>query len=76
MTKTTVYLPEELKKALARVAAEQRRSEAELLREAVTALTAGAGALAPRLPLFRAKGPSIAGNIDKALNGFGGFGRS
>lgn len=71
MTKTTVYLPEALKKALARVAAEQRRSEADLLREAVASLTAGAGSPAPRLPLFRAKGPSIARSIDKALEGFG-----
>jgi Arc/MetJ-type ribon-helix-helix transcriptional regulator len=71
MKKTTVYLPEELKKALARVAAEQRRSEADLLREAVALLTAAAATPAPRLPLFRAKGPSIAGNIDKALDGFG-----
>jgi hypothetical protein len=76
MTKTTVYLPAELKKALARVAAEQRRSEADLLREAVASLTAGARAPAPRLPLFRGKGPSIAGDIDKALSGFGGGGRS
>lgn len=71
MTKTTVYLPDDLKKALARLAAEQRRSEADLLREAVASLTAGSAAPAPRLPLFRAKGPSIAGNIDKALAGFG-----
>jgi hypothetical protein len=71
MKKTTVYLPEELKKALARVAREQRRSEADLLRQAVAALTADSTAPAPRLPLFRAKGPSIAGGIDKALDGFG-----
>jgi hypothetical protein len=71
MKKTTVYLPDDLKKALARVAAEQRRSEAELLREAVASLTAGAAAPAPRLPLFRAKGASIAADIDKALGGFG-----
>ena len=71
MVKTTVYLPAELKKALARVAAEQRRSEADLLREAVASLTAAASAPAPRLPLFRAKGQSIASNIDKALEGLG-----
>jgi hypothetical protein len=71
MTKTTVYLPEALKKALALAAAEQGRSEADLIREAVASLTAGAGAPSPRLPLFRAKGPSIAGSIDRALEGFG-----
>ena len=71
-----MYLPANLKRALARAAAAQRRSEADLLREAVALLTADAGAPPPRLPLFRAKGPSIAGDIDKALSGFGGAGRS
>jgi Arc/MetJ-type ribon-helix-helix transcriptional regulator len=71
MTKTTVYLPDELKKALARVARQRRQSEAELLREAVARLTGEAEAPAPVLPLFRAKGPSIAHDIDRALSGFG-----
>lgn len=71
MKKTTVYLPDDLKRALARVAAQRQLSEAELLREAVGAITAAAEAPAPRLPLFRGKGPSIAAEIDKALKGFG-----
>ena len=40
MKKTTVYLPDELKAALERAAA-QGRSEAELVREAVRELTQG-----------------------------------
>jgi Arc/MetJ-type ribon-helix-helix transcriptional regulator len=72
MTKTTVYLPAELKRALTRVARQRRCSEAELLREALSRLTDEAEAPAPRLPLFRARGPSIAENIDRALEGFGG----
>jgi hypothetical protein len=71
MMKTTVYLPLELKKALTRLARERRSSEAELLREAVLALTREVEAPAPRLPLFRAKGPSIAEDIDRGLAGFG-----
>jgi hypothetical protein len=71
MKKTTVYLPDALKRALARVAAERQLSEAELLREAVAAITAASDVPAPRLPLFRSKGLSIAGDIDKALKGFG-----
>ena len=71
MTKTTVYLPDDLKKALARVAAARQRSEADLIREAIALVTAQADVPAPRLPLFRGKGPSIAGNVDKALEGFG-----
>ena len=38
MTKTTVYLPLELKRALTRLARQRRCSEAELLREAVARL--------------------------------------
>jgi hypothetical protein len=71
MTKTTVYLPSELKTALARLARERRCSEAELLREAVSRLTREGEAPAPRLPLFRASGPSIAADVDGALQGFG-----
>ena len=71
MTKTTVYLPRELKQALTRAARQRGRSEADLLREAVARLTGDADAPAPRLPLFRAKGPSIAGDVDRALSGFG-----
>jgi Arc/MetJ-type ribon-helix-helix transcriptional regulator len=71
MTKTTVYLPPELKRALTRVARQRRCSEAELLREAVARLTGGAEAPAPRLPLFRSTGPSIAEDVDRALAGFG-----
>jgi Arc/MetJ-type ribon-helix-helix transcriptional regulator len=71
MTKTTVYLPSELKQALARVARQRRCSEAELLREAVQRLTGEAQAPLPRLPLFRATGSSIADDPDQALEGFG-----
>jgi hypothetical protein len=71
MTKTTVYLPKALKQALARTARQRRQSEAELLREAVARLTGETEDPAPRLPLFRAKGPSIAQDVDSGLVGFG-----
>ena len=71
MTKTTVYLPPELKRALRRVAAQRRCSEAELVREAVSRLTGEAAAAVPTLPLFRSTGPSIAEHVDRALEGFG-----
>lgn len=71
MMKTTVYLPPELKRALSRVAGQRRCSEAALLRDAVSRLTSEADAPAPKLPLFRATGPSIAEDIDRALEGFG-----
>jgi hypothetical protein len=71
MTKTTVYLPPDLKQALARVARERQCSEAELLREAVARLTGEAAPPPPTLPLFRSKGRSIAEDVEGALKGFG-----
>lgn len=71
MTKTTVYLPADVKRALTRVARQRRSSEAELVREAVSRLVGESDAPAPRLPLFRSKGPSIAEAVDRALEGFG-----
>lgn len=71
MTKTTVYLPRELKRALARTARQRGCSEAALLREAVARITSDADTPAPTLPLFRSAGPSIAEDIDAALDGFG-----
>ena len=71
MEKTTVYLPRALKAALKRLARQRKCSEAELLREAVARLTEQADAPMPTLPLFRSTGPSIAEDIDRALDGFG-----
>jgi predicted transcriptional regulator len=71
MEKTTVYLPPELKRALARVAAARAQSEAQLIREALSAATAGAEAPRPRLPLFESGKAGLAEGIEKALAGFG-----
>ena len=71
MTKTSVYLPADLKKALAHLARQRGRSEADLVREAVARITQEAASPAPRLPLFRSSGPSIAEDVDAALKGFG-----
>jgi hypothetical protein len=69
MEKTTVYLPRELKRALKRAARQREVSEAELLRQAVVRIAGEDGAPAPRLPLFRSSGPSIAEDIDRTLDG-------
>lgn len=71
MVKTTLYLPADLKQALRRLAEARGCSEAQLLREAVARLTSEVAAPDPRLPLFRSTGPSIAEDIDSALEGFG-----
>ncbi len=69
MQKTTVYLPDDLKRALEQAAASRGCSEAELIREAVRALTGGAAR--PRLPLFRSGQRGLAERVDQALKGFG-----
>lgn len=71
MHRTTVYLPDDLKRALERLAATRRCTEAELVREAVRALTSAAEAAAPRIPLFKSGEPRLAERVDEALRGFG-----
>ena len=71
MKKTTVYLPEDLKSALGRIAAQRGRSEAELIREAVRDLIRDSEAPRPRLPLFSSDDPTLAERLDEELAGFG-----
>jgi hypothetical protein len=73
MHKTTIYLPEVMKSALERAAAEDSRSEAELIREAIAEKLAGRERPRPRVPL-RAEGlgdPLLAERVDELLDGFG-----
>lgn len=71
MDKTTVYLPRELKAALARAARAQRKSEAELIREGVRAVTGAYGSPDPVLPLFASGDETLAERVDEELAGFG-----
>ncbi len=71
MHKTTIYLPDDLKRELERVAAARGCSEAELFREAVRALAEEAASPRPRLPLFRSGKRGLAERVDRALAGFG-----
>ncbi len=71
MNKTTVYLPEELKQSLRRMAAASGRSEAELIREAVAAQVSASDQPRPRGQLFASGDPSLAEHADEALAGFG-----
>ena len=72
MQKTTVYIPEDVKRALGKVAAARGVSEAELIREALRALTSKATPPSPRLPLFKSGTPRLAERVDEALLEFGG----
>lgn len=73
MVKTTVYLPEDLKASLERVAAEQNRSEAELIREAIRVLVSVGAPVKPRVPLVGTGlgDPTAAERVDELLDGFG-----
>lgn len=72
MKKTTVYLPDDLKRDLERAAATTGTSEAELIREGVQNVVEIRLTPRPRGPLFDSRDPSLAGNADELLaDGFG-----
>lgn len=73
--KTTVYLDADALRAVKRLARAQARSEAEIIREAVSRYVAGAPR--PRLRSIGAgKGPAdLAARADDYLAGFGGRSR-
>ena len=68
MRKTTIYLPDELKAAVAGEAERSGRSEAEVIRAAVAAAVAPQRPT-PRPALFSAE--PIADRVDELLAGFG-----
>jgi plasmid stability protein len=72
MKRTTIYLPDELKAALERTAMAESRSEAEIVRAALTSATATHAYPPPRLPLFDSGDPTLAERVDEELaRGFG-----
>ena len=71
MIKTTVYIEEEAKRALAGIARAQERSEADLIRSAIDQLIDSERPPKPRLPLFSSGEPDLAERVDEALHGFG-----
>ncbi len=71
MTKTTVYLPEDLKHAVSRIAAASGRSEAEVIREAIRTLVRRSDRPRPRGGLFASGDPSLSERTEEALAGFG-----
>ena len=71
MEKTTVYLTPRQKAALARAARAEQKSEAELIREGVDAVTARHRVAEPTLPLFESGQSDLAERVDELLDGFG-----
>jgi predicted transcriptional regulator len=75
MVKTTVYLPEKLKRQVKRAAARTKQSEAQIIREAIEAAMRRQVPPQPRIPLFEEGlgDPTIAERVDELLKK--GFGR-
>jgi Arc/MetJ-type ribon-helix-helix transcriptional regulator len=71
MRKTTVYLPDQLKGRLERVAVDSGRSEADLIREGIELVSGPVGGAKPRLPLFESGEPELAERAEEHLAGFG-----
>ena len=71
MKRMTIYLPDDLKDALERVAAERAQSKTELVREAVRNLIRNSETPRPRVPLFSSGDPTLAERFDEELTGFG-----
>lgn len=71
MEKTNVYLTEQQKRALAKAAAAQGRSEADMIRAAIDLITAARPTRKPTLPLFESGVEDLATRHDELLEGFG-----
>ncbi|MCL6641024.1 MAG: antitoxin [Candidatus Rokubacteria bacterium] len=71
MEKTTVYLTAAQKRALARAARSEGRSEAELIRAGIDLVTARHRTAEPTLPLFESGQADLAERADELLEGFG-----
>jgi phytoene/squalene synthetase len=71
MHKTTVYLPDDLKRALAEAATNEGCSEADMIRQALRRVVQRKRAPRPRVPLFVSGRRGLAERADKALTGFG-----
>lgn len=71
MQRTTVYLPEDLKRDLKRVAQERGRSEADLIRQGIRQVVDEHAPSRPRIPLFSSGNPTLAEKAEELLEGFG-----
>ena len=73
MKKTTLYLPDDLKQRVENVARVEKRSEADVIRDAIAAAVTARSAPEPRLPLpgVKLRNPSVAERAEELLEGFG-----
>ncbi len=71
MHKTTIYLPDDLKADLERLAAESGCTEATLIREGLRLAIAQRTPPPPTIPIYVSDDPHFAENVDEQLTGFG-----
>ncbi len=71
MQKTTIYLPDALKRRLAQAAHRRGEPEAVLIRAPIERLLDHEAPPRPTLPLFASGDPTLAERVDEALAGFG-----
>jgi hypothetical protein len=73
MRKTTVYLPDDLKAAIERLAEREQRSEADIIRDALRVAVHDRVPPSPHIPLsgYGLGNSSIAERTDELLEGFG-----
>jgi len=71
MRRSTIYLPDELKRALERAAEREGISEATFIRRTLEHAVQAARPPKPRLPLFSSGDRSLAERVDGALAPFG-----
>lgn len=72
--RTTIYLPDELKRRLEAAARAEQRTEADIMREALEAALGKRSYVPPKVPLFEPKGVETdwAERVDELLDeGFG-----
>jgi hypothetical protein len=71
MKRTTVFLPEELKADLQRIAVRTGRTQADLIRDGVARVCEEYGEPPPKptLPLFSSGDPTLADRVDELLAG-------
>jgi len=69
--KTTLYLPEGLKRGLERLSHESGRSEADLIREGIRLVLASETPPNPTIGILVSPDSHFAENVDEQLVGFG-----
>lgn len=71
MHRTTIYLPEELRRSIKEAVKTRGESEASFIRGALERAVSNLPAPRPRLPLFASGDSRLAEHVDDALAGFG-----